>query len=338
MAEKEFRVYLDFHGFVIAISSRSRETIELVRRDFRYFESAPVKHSISIRIFSQKPDFALLQNVPASIYGKDYTCYKIGGDAYADYGGRGLRIYRAGLKEYQILTEHPDLRHEICYLTVLATAGQYLDSRHLHRVHALGFAHRGRGVLLLLPEKGGKTTLALRLIKHDTAQILSEDSPLINRRGEALPFPLRLGIVPGSHDEDGIPEKYRYSMGFMSVGTKILVDPEYYRPQIGNPCRVKAVLVGRRVLGNHSSIEKCRKITVLKEFIKNTVVGLGLHQGLEFIFGFGFWHALGKSRLAFSRLYNSLVVIAGSKTYTFNIGHDIEANYLVLRDFLSQGG
>lgn len=330
-----FDVCLDIYGFVIAISSEDRDSIQLMRQDFRFFECAGGKPpAISISMCAQKADFSLLPDVPASIYTRDYTCYQTGQDVYTDYHGGALRIYRAMQHHYQIQAENRDMRYEICYLTVLATAGRHLDARHLHRVHALGFTHRARGVLVLLPEKGGKTTLALHLLKSGTGQLLSDESPLINRRGEALPFPLRLGIVTGSQGEADIPQQYRYAIDFMGVGSKTLVDPQYFWSRIASPCRVNTLLIGRRVLGVESRIRRCGKRIALKEFMQNAVVGMGLHQGLEFFFGHGLRRMPGNCGVAFSRLYNSLQVIRHSKVYLYDIGHDIELNFSTLQNFL----
>ena len=45
----------------------------------------------------------------------------------------------------------------------------------------------------MLPSGGGKSTLALRALR-DEGTLLSEDSPLLDRRGRLHPFPLRIGI------------------------------------------------------------------------------------------------------------------------------------------------
>lgn len=325
-------VSFDFYGLNIELRSTDMATAAGIRRDFAYFETAATAPQVIIEVHDRKPDFGSLPDLTASIYTLNYVCYNGKDRIYTDYHGQGLRVSDLKRQNHQIYSGSPDLRHEISYLTILSAVGQYLDSRHIHRVHALGISMNGKAVLILLPEKGGKTTLALRLLKSGRVELLSEDSPLITRQGEVLPFPLRLGILPGG--ETDIPAEYLYSVDFMRVGTKILVDTAYYADRISPACAPGVILLGERTLGYGSRIEPVRRYRAGKDFIKNSVVGLGLHQGLEYLLGRNIWDTIGQSRLAFSRLYNSIRVLRRSKVYRYYIGHDIERNEQTLLDFL----
>jgi len=332
MVNSNHSVSFNFYGLNVELRSDDRGTVEGIRRDFAYFEEARDTHQVSIEVFDEKPDFASLPDLPASIYTINYVCYSGKEHIYTDYHGQALRVSDLRQENYRIFSQSADLRHEVSYLTILSALGQFLDSKHIHRVHALGISVDGRAVLILLPEKGGKTTLALRLLKSGRVKLLSEDSPLITRNGEVLPFPLRLGILPGG--ESDIPPEYLYAVNFMRVGTKMLVDVAYYADKIGSPCPPGIILLGERSLGCESRIEPATRMDAGKEFIKNSVVGLGLHQGLEYLLGRSIWATLGKSRLAFSRLNNSIKVLRHSKVYRYVIGHDTERNHEVLLDFL----
>ena len=332
MGDNDGSVGFDFYGLKVQLHCEDRNTVEGIRRDFAYFEATPETPQVNIEVFDSKPEFRPLPDLPASIYTINYVCYSGKEHIYTDYHGRGLRVSDLGQKNYQVFSEDPDLRHEISYLTILSAAGQFLDSRHIHRVHALGISVNGKAVLILLPEKGGKTTLALRLLRSGHIKLLSEDSPLITRSGEVLPFPLRLGIIPG--EEADIPAEHLYPVHFMRVGTKILVDVSYYADKIGSACAPGVILLGERTLGCGSGIEPTSRLRGSKEFIKNSVVGLGLHQGLEYLLGRSVWETFGKSKLACSRLNNSLKLLRRSRVYRYTIGHDIEKNHQVLLDFL----
>ncbi|HEX7475946.1 MAG TPA: hypothetical protein VF318_08275, partial [Dehalococcoidales bacterium] len=298
----------------------------------RYFETSSGRPTVNIDVLDEYPTFGSLPDIPATTYTLDYVVYRSKSEIYTDYHGKGLRVWNPQNGRYQIYSGNSDLRHEIAYLTILSSVGQHLDSRHIHRVHALGVSQNGKAILILLPEKGGKTTLALRLIKSGKFKLLSEDSPLISSRGEILPFPLRMGILPGG--EQDIPAKYLYKADFLRIGTKIMVDIDYFADKIGTVSQPWMVLLGERVLGNESRIIPASKLRASKEFIKNSVVGLGLHQGLEYLLGGNIWGTIGKSALAWSRLNNSLKVLSRSQVYRYQIGHDFEKNNQVLIDFL----
>lgn len=332
MPDKDTSVRLNFYGLNLELRSADGSTVESVRRDFSYFEAPSDTAQISIEVFGAKPEFGSLPNLRASIYTLDYICYWGEDKVFTDYHGRGLRIFNRLEGKYQIYSESPDLRHEISYLTILSVVGQFLDSRHIHRVHALGISQSGKAVLIMLPEKGGKTTLALQLLRSGLVKLLSEDSPLITRQGEVLPFPLRLGVLPGG--EGGLPEEYLHPVQFMRLGTKILIDVKYYADQISSACEPGIILLGQRSLGCESRIEPAGRAGAGKEFIKNSVVGLGLHQGMEYLLGRNIWETSRRTGVAFSRLNNSLKVIRRSKVYRYTIGHDTERNYQVLLAFL----
>jgi hypothetical protein len=325
-------VQFNFYGFDLALHSNSVSVVEGIRRDFRYFENSSGKPVVNIDVRDESPVYSSLPDLRASTYTMDYIVYRKHNEIYTDYHGKGLRVWDRLNGRYRIYSENSDLRHEIAYLTILSSVGQYLDSKHIHRVHALGVSQNGKAILILLPEKGGKTTLALSLIKSGKFKLLSEDSPLISSHGEMLPFPLRMGILPGG--EQDIPAQYLYKANFQRVGTKIMVDLDYFADKVSVASRPWMVFLGERVLGNESRIIPAGKLKATKEFIKNSVIGLGLHQGLEYLLGGSIWETIGKSALAWSRLNNSLKVLNRSQAYWYQIGHDFEKNIRVLTDFL----
>jgi len=332
MAHNDTSANFDFYGLKLEVRGDDEKTVDSIRRDFAYFEATPATPEVTIKVFDEKPPFGSLPDLPASIYTLDYVSYRGKKDIFTDFHGRGLRIFNLKQKEYQIFSENADLRYEISYLTVLSAVGQFLDSRHIHRVHAVGLSYNGKAILILLPEKGGKTTLALRLLQSEQIKLLSDDSPLLNRHGEVLPFPLSPGILPGG--ELGIPTRYLHPVNLARVGTKIRVDLDYFADKIGSTCQPSVILLGERTLGYESRIEPVPKLSAAKEFIKNSVVGLGLAQGMEYLLGRNIWETLGKMGLALSRLNNSLKVLSRCRVYRYVIGHDAERNHKVLLSFL----
>ena len=164
MSDRDTSVSFDFYGLNLALRSEDKATVEGIRRDFSYFEKPSDIAQVNIEVADEKPDYSCLPNLKASIYTLDYVCYHTKEEVFTDYHGKALRVFNPGRKNYRIFSDNADLRHEISYLTILGAVGQFLDSKHIHRVHALGVSRNGKAVLILLPEKGGKTTLALRFL------------------------------------------------------------------------------------------------------------------------------------------------------------------------------
>jgi hypothetical protein len=332
MSQKMTTVHFNLYGLKVELQSDDKSTVEGILRDFRYFESPSDAPDVRIEVFNEHPDFNTLPDITASIYSVNYVSYQGDKEIFSDYHGRGLRIFDPEKNHYRIYSTDSDLRHEITYLSMLSATGRFLDSRHIHRVHGLGVCRNGKAIVILLPEKGGKTTIALELLRSGEVGLLSEDSPLINRHGEVLPFPLRLGILPGG--ESDIPVEYLYEVSFTRVGTKILVDPNYFKDKIASACKAGIILIGERTLGVESKIEPVSRSRAVKELVKNSVIGLGLHQGLEYLLGRSLWQTLGRIGLAVSRFYNCLALVNGCRTYRYFIGHDTRANVNTLLEFL----
>ncbi len=225
-----------------------------------------------------------------------------------------------------------DLIHEIVYLYFLSTVGQYLDRRGLHRIHALGLSHQGKGVLLLLPSGGGKSTMALKLLDQPDFLLLGEDTPLIDRRGRVLPFPLRLGVRPGH--QTGLPPEQLRTVRRMELDPQTLIDIEHFRDRVGQAVEPSLLLVGERNLGPVSEIAPLARRRAFKALLKYLVVGLGVYQGLEFILERGIGDVLGKRRIVISRLYTSLQLLARTRSYRFVLGRDVDKNQRTLLDFL----
>jgi len=94
------------------------------------------------------------------------------------------------------------------------------------------------------------------------------------------------------------------------------------------------LLLGVRSTGQRAQIIPVSKGSVIRYLLMNSIIGIGLYQGLEFVLQ----KSLGESarHLApfFSRAYNNLVLLRRTQVYRFVIGRDAVRNYDCLRDFL----
>lgn len=335
-------ISFDFYGLVVEVTGSDDAVVEEVRRDFSFFER-PEGHStdpepedrVVIRMNLEAPRYEGLPAVPATVLTPRNVSFLDGRTSYIDYFGRGLVVYKRGERLCEAYSADRDLLREIIYLFLLSTVGQHLDRRGLHRLHALGVSYCGKGVLLLLPSGGGKSTLARTLLEEPGFVLLSEDTPLIDRSGRVLPFHLPLGIRLGG--ETDVPEKYLRTVRRMEFEPKTLVDLEYYGEGIGSDIVPPGViLIGQRNLGEVSEIVPLWRLQGFKALVKNMVVGLGVYQGLEFLLERSLWEALGKVGTGFSRLYNSLRLLSRAKVYRFTLGRDHEKNRKTLLEFVQR--
>ncbi|TBR20616.1 hypothetical protein EPO15_12610 [bacterium] len=118
-----------------------------------------------------------------------------GSERRLDYGGGTAAVYDLERERGTVWSPDRHVLRELGYLFLQSRIGLALDRRGLHRVHALGLERGGRAGLVLLPSGGGKTTLALELLRRPGWRLLGDDHPLLDaRRGEVRAFQGRPGL------------------------------------------------------------------------------------------------------------------------------------------------
>lgn len=220
-------------------------------------------------------------------------------------------------------------------MTILSFVGKYLDKKRLHRIHALGFSYKKRSIIFLLPSGGGKTTLALRLLKESDFKLLSEDSPLVDRKGDIYPFPLRIGVTEEA-EEEKISEEYSEKIERMEFGPKKIINIEHFFDSLGEASSPCLIFLGIRTLGNESKIERASLTVTYNEIFKNMVIGLGLYQGMEFLFTRKVSESMKLLPLMLSRVRNSMKLVKNSQTYKMFLGYNRKKNISTLIDFIKK--
>lgn len=336
--EGSTRRRFDFYGCLVEVVSEQPSLVEDVRRDFTYFAaegSDATQPGIRVELRLEPPSFAGLPAVPATVVTPRNVCFRDGDRVYVDYFGRALGVHDRERGHFTVSGTNHDLLHEAAYLHILSAVGQYLDGIGLHRVHALGVRHEGGAILLVLPSGGGKSTTALELLRRPGFSLLGEDTPLVDRRGNVLPFPLRLGVRPNQRID--IPERFLRTVDRMEFDPKTLIDLEYFEEKLCEPgvaVEPRSLLIGERNLGETTAIVPLPRRRAIGAFVKYSVVGLGIYQGLEFLLERGPLDLVGKSGVVASRLYATARLVTRAPAYKFVMGRDISKNTERLLEFL----
>lgn len=336
MNELKESIILSFYGFVIKVKSSDHQTIDNIRRDFSFFIKTAAVPEINFEIFTTPPDYRSFPTLRPSSHSPRNFSYHNNNLKFIDYFGKGILIIDLKKKEYKIFSAEPHLRHEIVFLSILSLVGQNLDSRNIHRIHGLGLEINGKGVLILLPQGGGKTTLMLELLKYPNVKLISEDTPLIDPSGEILPFPIRIGIDANTKLPD-FPEKYLRLVKRMEFEPKYLLDIEYFKNKIvQSPRKLELVFEGIRCLGSNTQIIPVSKLKMFRAFVVNSVIGLGVYQGIEFLIQHNPLELVKKSGVLVSRFKNSYRALAKAKTYAFLTSSDKRKNIETFINFLNE--
>ncbi|MGD0008529.1 MAG: hypothetical protein ABSE93_08305 [Terriglobia bacterium] len=334
MSQPPFSVFLDIYGYRVAIRSSLCPVLENLAQDFAFFRTeAEPADSHTIELLEGDPPYDKISDAKAVVYTPRNVSYRSGTSTIIDYSGHALGIHEPANKSFRLFSREPDFLYEAAYLFLLSQAGEALDAQHLHRVHALGISIGDSAALVLLPMGGGKSTMAASLLRYGEIGLLSDDSPLIDGQGDLHAFPLRLGILPGS--EGAIPPEHLRRINRMEFGTKILVNYSYFAGRVRPRATPRLVFLGERSLAKSCSIRPATTGAALRAMIANCVVGLGLFQGMEFVFQRGPGEVFKKAIVAWARLRASWHMLRRSRSYHLVLGRDPEANARMIFDLLT---
>ena len=205
----------DVYNFRFTVRSAVEEPLRGIEEDFGFFAAKAatdgVADGVVIELIAGNPPAEILPSSDAVAYTPRNVSYRERGRRFIDYHGRALGIQDEATARFRLYSTHSEMLYEATYLYLLSQIGQSLDAAGLHRVHAVGVVIEDRAVLVMMPMGGGKSTLGLHLLRHPQVEILSDDSPFIDRHGRVLAFPLRLGLLPGSEEQGscGVPADHQ---------------------------------------------------------------------------------------------------------------------------------
>lgn len=324
----------DIHGCKVRVRCLDEDLLAQVARDFSWFAVDPSggRPNHQIELVVALPPFDGLPPVRAAFTTPRNVCFHNGTQTFVHYFGRALAVLDRDRWECTVYGTDPVLLHEIAYLQTLSVVGQHLDQRGLHRIHALAGSYRGRGVILMLPSGGGKSTMALGLLENPNFRLLAEDTPVVNRQATILPFPLRIGVRPG--EQTGVPERYTRTLRRMEFDPKTVIDIDFFRDRIGAATPADYLIAGQRSLGTVSEIRPLSRAAALRALVNHMIIGLGVYQGLEFMLERGTVELLGMGGTIASRLRNAWALVNRSRPHLFVMGRDSDKNCRTLAAFL----
>jgi hypothetical protein len=323
---------LDLYGLRVSVRGWP-DVVEAVRLDYAWFEAAEAGAAdVVVAIEQRSPDYESLPPLSAALVTPRNVVYEDGLRTIVDYGGRAVALFEraSGRLTIQALERH--LAHEAAYEFVLSQAGRHLDRHGLTRVHGLGLSGAQSGVLLLLPAGGGKTLLALRALGDAGVALLSEDSPLLDRRGRLHPFPLRIGV--GAADVGAAAGSGR-RIERLEYAAQVAVEVAAFSDRVAaRPVPLRHLVVGRRSLGREARLEPVARAAAVGPLLREAVVGVGVYQGLEFLLQQRLSGTLALSARGVSRLRCCAAGLARAQVWRLTLGRDRERNWRALAPLL----
>ena len=327
-------MFLHIYGLTIECQTASSELASQLVRPYYYFITEEGTPAITIIVKEEDPPYNAFPTIPASFSSPRNIVYTAPNQKIIDYFGVGVVVHEDRDSRYTIYSRDQNFLMESFYLLVLSLFGQYCDTHQMMRIHALAISYNDTAFLMPIPPGGGKSTMALSLLQDQEIKLMSDDEPIYDSSGELMPFPLRIGTL----NQDilkTIPEQYVYSIDRMEFGIKYFIDCAYWDAQIERRHLTNCVLFfTQRVLNGTATVTPISKFPVFKALIRDAVIGIGLYQGVEFLFSHSSLEVFSKFRLLVKRLRLAVKLIRASHTYQLTLSNNIQENARVLKAFI----
>jgi len=323
------KTLLNIYGVLVSLSGNG-EIVDKLYSDFKYFSlddnNSNIKINLSININFINPPYEKVPQITASMYKTDCICYDYNYLRYADYNGKGLVIFDKKNKSAEVYSIDTDLLYEISYLLLHSQVGELLDMKGYHRIHACSFSYNNKTFICMLPQGGGKSTLLMNLLKNNDIKLLSDDTPIIDRKGNIYPFPIRVGIC-NDFDISNIDENFITFFNRRKFGQKKLISYEYFKDRIEKENLPINIILGKRTYSNNATIINTNKLSSFNELFKSCVIGYGLPQVIEYFLVGGLQDIIKKTYIVLSRLYACIrLVLKIKQVYYFYLSKNKEAN------------
>jgi hypothetical protein len=327
-------VIIDIYGLVIKCQTASADLgCELIR-PFKYFRKDEGAPDVTIIVEEKEPPYATFPNLKASFSTPRNIVYADKDCKIIDYFGKGVILENGDKTVFTLYSRDGNFLQEAFYLLVLSLFGQHCDRNGMMRVHALALSYKDTAILLPVPPGGGKSTMALAMLEEKDFKLISDDEPVLDGAGHILPFPLRIGTLDKNKIKS-IPAEFVYQIDRMEFGLKYFIDIHYWEHKLEHrPLQKSLLFVSYRSLNGAASIEKASKRKVFAALIRDAVIGVGLYQGVEFLFSHSPWEVLAKIRIAFKRFSAALKLTLASQTYQIVLSRDISQNARVFAEFI----
>lgn len=326
----------DVYGLAIDVRGEWPEVLEAIGLDFAWFtrtEPRTGAPDVVVDVQRGPPDFDAFGELPARFITPRNVVYQDGTRKIVDYFGRALSVLDEPAGRLVVQGEDRHLVHEAAYLFLLSRIGVHLESRGLTRLHGLGLSTDAGGVVVMLPSGGGKSTLVLRALRDDRVRVISEDTPLLDRRGMLHPFPLRIGINATDAAELGDVSVRRLER--MEFHPKLALGIEAFADRIEeSPQPLRHLVVGQRSLGTQARLEPARRSSAAGPLLREAVVGVGVYQGMEFILQRGLRDLAGKAGIAATRARCCAAGLRHAQVWHLTLGRDRERNWAALAPLL----
>jgi hypothetical protein len=327
--------FLDFHHHIILVKGAPASVEEKLRSEFHYFLCSDAEPRLTLELTAGP--LPLTPSLPVEKILETCLIYRMGKRKYVDYFGEALTIIDEDTNMISITSASLERLYELAFLTIHSRAGDFLDEAGFSRVHAMAVSYKNVNAVVMLPSKGGKSTLLTYLLENPDIKIIADDMPLVDRRGRILPFPSKISMTekPESGELAKLqwnefmrahyPPKWTASLS--AIPERLETEPEK------NPV---ILINGIRLSHGESMISPVPGWQMIRPLLEHMIIGKGLPQIVEIFLSMGPSDILKLMKHAVLRTWCAIMLVRNSQTFTFYIGNDKSYNAQLLLNLLSE--
>jgi hypothetical protein len=326
------KLFLNFYNYTILLTSDEESLLKKLRDEFHYFTvEGPIKVKASFEIFRAAPP--QLPSMVAKKILETCTVYKMGHRQFIDYGGKAQTVWDTDVDKIAVYSSDLDFLYELSFLAVHSLVGQELDRHGICRVHALGFSLGNINTLVMLPSKGGKSTLLSYVLQNPEVKIISDDMPLIDFKGRVYPFPSKISMI--KKPESGPLSELQWTdftraqyPAKWTAGLAQLKD----RIETHSDEQSTILVAGYRLSSGKSLLTPIRKWKMIGPVMQHMIMGIGLPQILEMFLQFQLSDFFKMIKHGMLRAFCAFQLVRKSECYYFYMGDDCSENAQMLTD------
>lgn len=336
--------YFDFYGQTVIVRSDWDELSLLLRKDFSFFKCSKIQNeskSLAVTVLNRSPKEIVIPKTHSVMQSLNSITYQVNEKRFNDYYGKLTSVFDYKNERAELYSLDLDKAHEVAYLLILSRVGKKLDLIGLHKLHAFAISYKKMAFVCMMPMKGGKSTLLMELLKNKEVKLISDDIPMINSKGELLPFPIKIGLEMdreialeiNNHDEN------IYFLKRENHGMKKLICLEGLKDKVEKiDQNFKNVILCEafRFSSAESEIHEAPWRKIFKGLFKHGVIGIGLPIIIEYFWEFGILDFLLKTKIFIKRMYAFLVLSFKAKKINLYLGTNPKTAALMIVEFLEK--
>ncbi|MBD64052.1 MAG: hypothetical protein CME62_02520 [Halobacteriovoraceae bacterium] len=335
------RITINIFGFGVICECPTSELAIKIEKDFHYFLERSLtgcKKILTLKLFTEINETVIPRNIVVTKQTENSLYYDERHIRYNDYYGEAISVFNYQTETCDLYCPDLNFAHELIYLIILSRSGRYMDQNGWHKIHASAVHRNNKNLILMMPSKGGKTTQLCYLLQDQGLDLVSDDTPVVDSKGQIHPFPLRIGLENKDHIKKFFPyvdhddlvsfQRKKYSQKYL-ISCQLLKN------------KVKAgqqniLVAGIRSTHLKPKIKKISKFKMFKYTLEHMVVGIGLPTIVEYFLRTGLKEHISNIKIFISRAWAALKLISHAQNYLFIASSDFEANTELLKSLFDE--